>query len=164
MDRTYRGSVQCPPSALITGLRDGRGIPASRLASIDRSPDPELEYFSRRRRASRSAGLARFAPRRMECPIRWRRSGIRSPGVRFVCARTSPVGAKVMNTPSGASAAARCASRTGRCLSRSAQFVHADVVNTTHPAGAGVWCASPAMAGLIHIRTIGGEQLWRSAA
>jgi len=34
-----------PPAALITGLRDGGGIPASRLASIDRSPDPELEHL-----------------------------------------------------------------------------------------------------------------------
>ena len=141
MDRTYRGSVHLPPSALITGLRDGRGIPASRLASIDRSSDPELEYLLAKAAASRSAGLARFAPRRMECAIRWRRSGIRSPGVRFVCARTSPFGVKVMNTPSGASAAARCASRTGRCLSRSAQFVHADVVNTTLSGGRWRRCA-----------------------
>ena len=32
-----------PPDALIAGLRDGAGIPASRLVSLDRCPDTELE-------------------------------------------------------------------------------------------------------------------------
>ena len=155
-----------PPAALITGLRDGRGIPASRLASIDRSPDTELEYLLAKAacvEVGRIGALRAAAHGMSDWVASFRDTLAWCP----VCVREDVArwGESYEHAIWRLSCCAVCVAH-GQVLVQICPIC-ARGRGEYHPSGGRAMASGvrvPAMAGLIHIRTIGGKQLWRSAA